>query len=108
MQGQDPISIVGRNVLRADRIWQGKTPHERTICAFNPEVIIFLDVLIELPLSTDGQYIVCNSNINVLFLKIRQFHLYDQFILGSIDVYRRRPRCQVGMTRAFASKVVLK
>src|SRR6202041_3417338 len=108
MQRQYPIAIVGSNVLRTDCIRERKAPPERTIGAFDPEVVILLYVLFELPLSTDRQRIVCDADINVLVLKVRQLGLYNQFILGFVDIYGWRPRCEVGMTRALASKVVLK
>jgi len=108
MQCQHSIAIVGSNVLGTDRIRERKAPHERTISAFDPEIVVFFDVLFELPLSTDRQRIVCDADIDVLVLKVRQLGLYDQFILGFVDVYGWRPRCEVGMTRALASKVVLK
>src|SRR5580704_1008771 len=93
MQCQYSVAIVGSNVLGADGIREGKTPHERTIGAFDPEVIFFFDVLLELPLSTDRQRIICDADVNVLVLKVRQLDLYNQFILGFVDVYGWRPRC---------------
>src|SRR5580704_1341070 len=105
MQGQDPIAIVGPNVFGADSIRQGKAPNERTICAFNSEVIVFVDVILELSFSTDGQCVVFNADVNVLVLKIRQVGLYDQFIFGFVDVYGWSPGCQFGMARAIASEV---
>src|SRR5882762_1385101 len=108
MQCQDPIAILGANVLGVDRVRQGEAPRERAIRTFNSEVIVLVDVLLELPLSTDGQRIVFDANVNVLLLKIRQVGLYHQFVLGFVYVHWWRPGCQVGMTRAFASSVVLK
>jgi hypothetical protein len=105
MQGQHPIAVFGSNILRADCIWQGEAPYERTVCAFNSEIIIFLNVVFELPFSTDGQCIVFNADI-VLVLEIRQVGLCDQFIFGFVDVYGWRPGRQVGTTREVASKVV--
>ena len=93
MQGQDPIAVVGPNVLGANRIRQGKAPHERTIRPFDPEAVFLLDVLFELSLSADGQGIVRNADVNVLVLEIRQVGLYDQFIFGFVDIYRWRPGC---------------
>src|SRR5713226_1635786 len=107
MQAQDPIAILGPNALGADCVRQGEAPRERTIGAFNSEVIVLVDVLLELPLSADGQRIVFDPYVNVLFLEIRQVGLYHQFVLGFVYVHWWRPGCQVGMTRAVASRVVL-
>src|ERR1700676_4571417 len=107
MQYQDPIAIVGAYALGVDRVRQGEAPRERTIRTFNSEVIVLVDVLLELPLSTDGQRIVFDANVNVLLLKIGQVSLHDQFVLGFVNVHGWRPGCQVGMTRAVASKVAL-
>jgi hypothetical protein len=94
MQGQDPIAVLGPNALGADRIRQGKAPHEGTIGPFDSEAVFFLDVLFELSLSTDGQGIVCNADVNVPVLEIRQVGLYDQFIFGFVDVYGWCPGCR--------------
>jgi hypothetical protein len=77
------LTVFGREKLRTNE----------PLGAFDPEVVILFDVLLEFPLSSDRQRIVCNADVNVLVLKIRQLGLYDQFILGFVDVYGWRPRC---------------
>jgi hypothetical protein len=70
IQCQGPIAILGVNVLGFDRLWQAEAPRERTIRSLNSEVIVLVDILLGLPLSTDGQRIVFDANVNVLLLKI--------------------------------------
>src|SRR5260370_26802655 len=107
MQAQDPIAILGPNALGANCVRQREAPRERTIGAFNSEVIVLVDVLLELPLSSDGQRIVFDAYVNVLVFEIRQVGLYHQFVLRFVYVHWWRPGCQVGMSRAAASRVVL-
>src|SRR5579864_4279399 len=61
-QGQDPVAIVGPNVLRANRIGKREAPHERAVCTFNPEIVFFFDVLFELPLAADGQCVAFHAD----------------------------------------------
>jgi hypothetical protein len=75
VQGQDPIVILSPNVLGADCVRQGEALHERTIGAFNSEVILLVDDLLKLPLAADSQGIVCNADVNVLVLEIGQVGL---------------------------------
>src|SRR5439155_23974226 len=106
MQAQDPIAILGSNALGADCVRQGEAPRERTIGAFNSEVIVLVDVLLELAFSADGQRIVFDAYVNVLLFEIRQVGLYHQFVLGFLYIHWWRLGCQVVMTRAVASSVV--
>src|SRR6266481_9563135 len=108
MQAQDPIAILGPNALGADCVRKREAPRERTIGAFNSEAIVLVDVLLELSLSANCQRIVFDAYVNVLLFEIRQVGLYHQFVFGFVYVHWWRPGCQVGMTQAVASSIVLK
>src|SRR5579863_103426 len=89
--GQCPVAILGANAFGLYGIRQREAPHERTIGAFYSKIVVFVDFLLEFPLSADRQRIVLDANINVLLLKIGQIGLYDQLALGFVYIHGRRP-----------------
>jgi hypothetical protein len=75
--------------------------------AFNSEIVFLVDVLLELPLSPDGQRIVFDAYVNVLVLEIRQVGLCNQLVLSFVYIYGWSPRRQVSVALAVASECIL-
>src|SRR3972149_11023423 len=100
VHGQDALLVVGADGFYIDGVRQRKRPGERAVGALDPEVILLVHTLLELAFATDGQCVVFQSNVDVLFLDARQVHLGNQLVLALVNVHCRRPRRQVSFTGA--------
>src|SRR5690348_5929253 len=82
--------------LRADRfgiyrVRQAEAAAERSIRPLHAKVVVFFYFALELTLAANREHAVLDAYIDVFFADARQIGLEHEFVLGLVDVYRRRP-----------------
>src|SRR5260370_19070704 len=73
----------------------------------NAQIIVFVDLVTELPFTADSQGIVLHSDVNVLLLYLRQISLHHQLVLGFVDIDCRSPACQLRLAGSASSEAIL-
>src|SRR6202030_3765005 len=62
---------------------------------------------LKLTFAADGEGVIFHTDVNVLFLYVRKISLDHQLILGFEDIDRRRPACELRLTRTGAGDAIL-
>jgi hypothetical protein len=91
VQRQCAILIVGLDLLRFHGVCQGEAPAERTIYAFDAQVVFLVHLLLKLAFAANREDVVRNADVQVLLINFRQVRLNNLLILGLVNVHGRRP-----------------
>src|SRR5580765_6515346 len=94
-QSQHSVLIVGLDRFRVHGIGKREAPAKRSIRALHTQIILFVHLLLELALTANGQDVIFHTNVQILRIHFRHIGLYDQLMLGLINVDRRRPAREV-------------
>jgi hypothetical protein len=98
VDGQQSVVAVGLDALGVHGVRKREIALERSVGSFHPQVIVFVDRLLELALAAKGQFVVLDANVDVLLIDVRKIGFHDQLALGLIDVYSGRPVSQSRLT----------
>src|SRR5215212_6472354 len=97
--------IAGTDLALIGAFGQGKGAAERSVAALPYVVAAALRFLLGLALPRDGQYVLMQRNIDVLWLNAWQLGSNDQVSVLLRCVYRRRP---LGNALKLASRAAAK
>src|SRR5208283_39973 len=79
---------------------------ERAVGPLHPQVVVLVHFLLELAFTPDGEDVVLDADVEFFRLNLRNIRLDDEFVLGLVDVDRRRPGGQVGLVRSAIKSLV--
>src|SRR5208282_5721715 len=88
---QHTVLVFGLDGFTVHAVRQTEAAAERAVGAFDAKVIILLHLFLELPLAANREHIVFDANVEVLLVDIWQIGLQHQFVLGLVNIDRRRP-----------------
>src|SRR5215469_9876979 len=94
MLGLDSFDIHG--------IGQREAAAERPVRALHTQILVFLDFLLELALTPDGENVVLDADVELLGLDVRKIRLHNQGLLGLININGRSPNAEA----AFAQRAI--
>src|SRR5206468_3605288 len=73
-----------------------ETAGEGTIRALHAQVVLFVYFFLELALTANRQDIVLHTDVQILWIDVRQVGFNHQLVLGFIDVHCGRPGSEAG------------
>ncbi len=78
-------------------IRQTEAAAEGAVGALDAQVIVLVHLLLELALAADGERVVLDAHVNVLFLDARQIGFQHQLVFGLLNVHGGGPSRQIGL-----------
>src|SRR6516164_5368913 len=104
-EGQDAVFVLGLDGLGTHGVREREAAAEAAVGALDAQVVVFVHLLLELALAANREDVVLDADVEVLGLHVGKVGLDDEFLTGLIDVDRRGPTRQIGLTRAVKSFV---
>src|SRR6516164_6681486 len=98
-EGQDAVFVIGLDGLGVHGVREREAAAEAAVGALDAQVVVFVHLLLELALAANREDVVLDADVEVLGLHVGKVGLDDQFLTGLIDVDRRGPARQIGLTR---------
>src|SRR6185503_17112421 len=84
---QHTFLVVGGNAFRVHRVGQSERASEAAILPFDPAVVLFFFILLELALAMHSQGVVFDAYVDVLLVNSRNFDLQRNVVLIFINVH---------------------
>src|SRR3974390_97721 len=90
-QRQYAVAVIGFDRFAVHGVRQREAACKRTIRALHAQIVFFVHLLLELALTTNRQDVVLDTNVELLWLDLRDVRLHHQFVLGLVNVDGRSP-----------------